>query len=251
MNGWQRNATRIAFAFTVVACATADESKRAHFPTGVLLLGQVMYPDGSPAAGAKVVAETTCTDSTIHMVDDTVTDSDGSFAFTTFDSSCGRYRFTAEKRETFWLKTGKEVFYPQLNGTAPEIQLVDSTPPEPVLIQFGLRGAELEIAVWDEFTSRRIRAGLDVECPEAWCGAMGIATGKDGEPHTVFVPARRYRVTLNSYPCGAKKYFADGGPSITVDAIEGQRRSVELRINTRLVRAQSSYDNVKGAACLP
>ena len=243
--------TLFFFALTVAAFAMAQESEHRNSPTRVPLRGQVLYPDGTPAAGAKVEAESICADSLVHIVGNTVSDSKGLFVFTSFDSSCGQYRFMAEKRDAFWLKTGKGVFYPHPNGTAPEIHVVDGTPAEPIFIEFELRGAELEIAVWDEFLGRRIKAGLDVACPETWCGAMGIATGEDGQAHTIFVPARRYKVTLNSYPCGPKKYFADDGPSITIDAVEGQRRTVELRINTRLLRARSSYDNVKGETCSP
>jgi len=241
----------LLFTMTMMACASPQVAEGIEIPRGIPLRGRVIYPDGSPAGGAQVVAETVCEDSRVRLSDGAVTDADGSFGIATFDTSCRKLRFTAEKRDGFWLRTGKEVFYPRPNGTVPQLELVGAAPPEPVTIQLDLRGGELELAVWDESVKRRIQAGLDVECPKAWCGAMSIATGEDGSAHTIFVAPRRYKVSLNYYPCGAKTYFAKQRPSLIVDVVEGQRQFVLLKVDTRLVPAKSSYDNPKGESCQP
>jgi len=233
----------------VVACASARSTDRVAIPIDIPLRGHVVYPDGSPAVGAKVVAATICERDWAHFVSDTLTTDDGSFVIKSFDTSCGEIRFTAEKRDGFWLKTGNEVFYPRPNGTPPEIHLLGDVSPDPLTIQLDLRGGELELKVWDESAKRHIRAGLMIECPGAWCGAISIATGESGAAHMIFVPARRYQVSLNWYMCGSRTYFPETGPSITVDALEGQRREAVLTIDVPMIRAKPSYDNPQGVSC--
>jgi hypothetical protein len=214
---------------------------------GIPLRGRVIFPDGTPAVAATVVATTICETAGVHFVTDTQTSDDGSYVIPSFDSSCGHVRFTAEKREDFWLKTGKYVFYPRSNGTTPEVSLLGTVPPDPVTIQLDLRGGELEFRVWDAATNRHIHAGLMIECPGEWCGAMSTATGKDGTAHTVFVPARRYRLSLNRYMCGSKTYFPDGGPSMIIDVHEGERQSALVEVDVTAI----PDDNPKGELCRP
>ena len=232
----------------LVACATIRATDDA-IPTGVPLRGRVLYPDGSPAAGATVRATTACENQRVGFVKDAVTDEEGTFDIPSFDSRCGTFRFTAEKRESFWLRTGTEVFYPRENGTSPEVTLASVLPPDPITVQLDQRGGELELRVWDESAEAFVRAGLDIECPETWCGAMSTATGEGGAPDTVFLPARRYRVALHWYLCGSKTYFPETGPDLMVEVTEGQRQSAVLEVDIATIPAISSYDNFDGAPC--
>jgi len=224
-------------------------TERAVVPIGVALRGRVIYSDGSPVPGARVLATTSCERDWAHFVDDALTADDGTFVIPSFDSSCGQIRFTAEKRDGFWLQTGIDPFYPRPNGTTPEVLLADNEPPDPITIQLDLRGGELELRVWDQSSGGYVRAGLDVDCPGAWCGAMSTATGEDGAAHIVFLPPRRYRVSLNWYLCGPKPYFPENKPSLTVDVVEGQMRTAVLRLDVTTIPAKPSYDNPDGVPC--
>src|SRR5713101_4618118 len=123
-----------------VACASTPSGHLESVPLGIPLRGQVLYPDGRPAPGATVRAETVCVDSTAHFVDEAITGTDGTFEIRSFDAYCGQVRFSAEYRGAFWLKTGKEVFYPGPNGTTPEVDIRNASPPQPVNIVLGSRG---------------------------------------------------------------------------------------------------------------
>jgi hypothetical protein len=78
---------------------------------------------------------------------------------------------------------------------------------------------------------------------------MSTATGEAGEVHAVFLPPRRYRVSLNWYLCGSKTYFPDTKPSITVDVVAGELRPAVLKIDVATIPAKHSYDNPDAEVC--
>ncbi len=240
----------LTIAITLVGCTSIQSAERRAVPLGVPMRGQVAYPDGSPSVGATVVATTVCQDDLSHLVQKTLTATDGSFVIESFDNGCGKVRFTAEKRDGFWLRTGSDPFYSSPNGTAPEVSVTSEIPPAPVKIHLDRRGGELELRVWDTGAERYIKAGIMVDCPGAWCGAMSTATVADGELYTVFLPPRQYRVSINWYYCGSKTYFPDNKPpSITIDVVEGELRTATLMVDVKAIQARSSYDNPNGAQC--
>jgi hypothetical protein len=238
----------------MTACASIGSESLEGFPRGIPLRGRVLYPDGSPASGANVRAETICRDSSVHFVADAVTDLDGGFVVASFDPFCGEVRFTAEYRSAFWLRTGEQVFYAGQNGTTPEIDLKSGMPPEPVTIRLEARGGAVELRVWDEATRRFIQAGLIIgrSLTEGRPGGgMSIATGKDGSSHTLFLPIGIYTVSLWYYPCGIKTYFASEKPEDTFEIVPTERISKTLTVNTFELGASSSYDNPGGEKCRP
>lgn len=245
------------FAAGVSACATtqpsesAQPAERASLPTGIPLKGRVIYPDGSPASGATVYADPTCRND-FGFSNLAHTSEAGSFEMLSVDPGCGQIRFTAEKREDFWLRTGDDPFYPRRNGTAPELVLTEGQFPEPVTIQLDLRGGTLELRAWDLSASRYISVSVCVECSAASCGILCTGTGPDGAGHTVFLPPRQYRASLNFFSCGtdgAETYQADQGPSITIDVVEGQLRSSVLKFDPKTVRAVTTWYQPKEFPC--
>jgi hypothetical protein len=241
--------TCLIFALTCLNCWADTHSENVATSLGVPVQGRVLYPDGSPAAGAKVIAISACSDSSFHFVVEAASDSDGLFTIKSFDPQCNRIRFSAEKRDMFWLKTGSDFSYPHGNGTTPEVEVSNNIPPEPVVIKLELQGAELEISVWDEATEHAIYAEMNVNCIDKKCWILDIATGNKGEAHRIFVARHRYKIQLKSFLCGDKTYFAKDGPSITVDADEVKRKPVVLKVNTRLIPTKSSYDNPGAEFC--
>src|SRR5881296_2794750 len=117
-----RNAL-VLLVVSCLGCASIHANGAKVAPVGVPMRGQVLYPDGTPAVGATVVAVTACPEDTAHFVNDVKTGADGSFSIASFDPTCGRVRFTAEHRERYWLKTGDNIFYPSTNGTTPEVDI--------------------------------------------------------------------------------------------------------------------------------
>jgi len=147
---------------------------------------------------------------------DTMTAEDGSFSFPLFhrsipggnDSACTQYRFSAGKREDFWLPSDSPVF----TGMAPLVTTVNlpvSLPLQPVQIVLRVRGGEVSFQVWEVSTGRFVRAALDLErkpAAEKQFGSMLLDTGKDGSADTQLLPPGQYTVKVSAYPVSENGY---------------------------------------------
>ena len=248
-----RNAV-VLLVVSCLGCASIRADGAKPVPFGIPMRGQVLYPDGTPAIGATVVAATVCPEDRAHFVKDVKTGDDGSFSIASFDPRCGHVRFTAEHRGGYWLKTGDDVFYPSTNGTTPQVNISDESPPPPVTIFLGARGGETEFQVWDEATDRFIYAGLDIEREPVngrRFGSISIATGDDGSSHTRLLPEGQYRVSVTRYPCGTKTFFVATRVWESFEVTPGQKAVKRLVVNTLNINASHSYDNPSGQKCRP
>ncbi len=218
--------------------------------------GFVLYPDGSPSSDATVVAVTNCK-ADVHMsyVQKVRTSSDGSFYVPPFlASGCNHIRLSAEKRENFWLKTGREVFYESDNGTTPEVDAPWTGPSAVTEIKFGKQGALVSLRVRDVGSDRFIYAELQLERtppPEANFGSMRIATGHDGSPDTLLLPAGQYKIFLESYSCHGKTYFTNGAPLESLAVEAGEKLAKDFSVDIRAIKPIRSYDNPNAKPCEP
>jgi hypothetical protein len=229
------------------------ENNLAKSQTGVLIEGRVVYPDGSAAGGAHVVAESICTDTSVHLVQERTANPDGKFLIKSFDPTCNKYKFSAAHREALWLPTGDDIFYIEPNGTTPTIELISGQVPAPVLIRLGERGAEVELKVFDEKTQSFIYAGLSIDREpignKSFGGGMSTATGDDGSSLTLFLPPGNYIVTVDRYMCHGKNYVSARPPTFTFSIGAGVRQARTLNVNVAKIQAKSSYDNPKAMRC--
>ena len=218
--------------------------------------GVVRYPDGSPSSNATVVAVTNCKDDVhINFVQEVRTSSDGSFYVPPFlTSACSHVRLSAEKREDFWLKTGREVFYESDNGTTPEVDVPRIGQPVVTEVKFGKQGGLVSFRVRDVASDRFIYAELQLErtpMPGAKFGSMRIATGHDGSPDTLLLPAGQYKISLESYSCHGKTYFTNGARLGPLAVKASEKLEKDFPVDVRVIRPIRSYDNPKANPCEP
>jgi hypothetical protein len=218
--------------------------------------GVVRYPDGTPSAGATVSAVTECKDEAhVNYVKDVKTSTDGLFYVPPFlVSGCNRIRLSAKKVEELWLKTGHDVFYEGDNGTTPVVEAPWSGSPTTTEIKLGNQGSLVSFRVRDTATNRFIWAGLYLKrmpVPGAKFGSMMIATGRDGSPDTLLLPAGQYEVSVERYSCSAADYFTNSPPRETLTVEAGQRIAKDISVDVRLIRPVSSYSNPEAKPCKP
>jgi hypothetical protein len=222
-------------------------------PTGVLMQGKVVYPDGSAARGARIFVESNCTDTTVHLAQETIADLDGEFSMKSFDPACGKYRFFASHREAFWLPTRDHVFYEAPNGTTPTIELMAGQMPSPILIRLEQRGGEVELRAFDEATQSYIYAGLDIRrepvAEKTFGGRISTATRKDGSSHTLFLPPGSYVAEVSRYKCQGRVYFSAKPPTFRFSIKAGERQALTMKMNIADLEAKPSYDNPKAERC--
>jgi hypothetical protein len=242
----------VSLILTVVGLAATQDK----VPPKGGVSGIVRYPDGSPSSNATVVAVTNCKDD-IHIsyVQEVRTSSDGSFYVPPFlASACNHIRLSAEKREDFWLKTGREVFYESDNGTTPEVDAPRTGPSVVTEIRFGKQGGLVSFRVRDVASNRFIYAELQLERtppPETNFGSMRIATGHDGSPDTLLLPAGQYKIFLEGYSCRGKNYFTDGAPLEPLAVEAGGKLAKDFSVDARAIKPIRSYDNPKAKPCEP
>jgi hypothetical protein len=217
--------------------------------------GLVRYPDGTPSAGATVSAVTECKEMGYNRLQEVKTFTDGSFYVPPLlDVSCNRVRLSAKKVEDLWLKTGHEVFYGEDNGTTPVVEASQSGSPTATEIKLGNRGALVSFRVRDAATDRFIWAGLDLErmpVSGAKFGSMTIATGRDGSPDILLLPAGQYEISVERYSCRGADYFAVSPPQETLTLESGQRITKDITVDVRLIKPMKSYSNPRGRPCQP
>lgn len=221
-----------------------------------MLTGSVLYPDGTPAAGAKVTATTDC--ETYHagyrLVQYATAGLDGAFLMAAFGEGCQRYRFSANKSDDFWLETGDDIFLGQSNGTIPTLDLSSTPVPGPVAIMLGARGGKVDLQVWDVATARFIHATVMINHKPVVgkkFGSEEVATGKDGSPDTLFLPAGEYVASVDQYQCRDKEFWSATPPTFPFAVNAGERQNLKIPIDVRLIRNLSTYANPRGKRCLP
>lgn len=216
--------------------------------------GIVRYTDGSPSSEAVVEAITNCNDDAHErFVQKFTTSSDGSFYVPPF-SNCNHIRLSAEKREDFWLKTGREVFYESDNGTTPEVDAPIIGSPVVTEIRFGRQGGLVSFRVRDAASDRFIYAELQLErtpMPGTKFGSMLIATGHDGSSDALLLPAGEYKISLESYSCHGKTYFTNGAHNESLSVQSGQKLAKDISVDLRAIKPIRSYDNPKAKPCSP
>jgi hypothetical protein len=215
------------------------------------LAGKVLFPDGTPVADARVTATTDC--QTYHagyrLVRFATTSLDGTFSMAAFGEDCQRYRFTADKRDDFWLRTGDDVFYGGSNGTSPVLDLSLASASQPVTILLGARGGKVDIQVWDNATKRFIYALVSIEHKPVEgkkFGSEDIATGKDGSADTLFLPAGDYTASVEQFQCRDKIFWAITPPVFTFTAVGGERSVLKVSIDVRSIKSTPH-----GVKCVP
>jgi hypothetical protein len=161
-------------------------------------------------------------------------------------------RLSAKKVEDLWLKTGHDVFYEADNGTSPEVDAPWTRTPTTTEIKLGRQGGLVSFRVRDMASDRFIWAELQLErtpVPGAKFGSLRIATGPDGSPDTLLLPAGQYQIFLESYSCHGKDYFTDRPPmeSLTVQA--GEKVAKDFSVDVRSIKPMRSYDNPKATPC--
>ena len=183
------------------------------------------------------------------------TSTDGSFYVPPFlDVSCNQVRLSAKKVEDMWLKTGHEVFYEGENGTTPLVEASRSGLPTTTEIRLENRGGSVSFRVWDVASRRFIYAELFVKrlpVPGAVFGSMQIATGRDGSPDTLLLPAGQYEISVDQYSCREAVYFAASSPRETLTVQAGEKLATDFSVDVRLIKAMKSYDNPRGKRCEP
>ena len=191
----------------------------------------------------------------VNHVKDVKTSTDGSFYVPPFlVSGCNHVRLTAKKVEDLWLKTGHDIFYEGDNGTTPVVEAPSSGSPTTTEIKLGNRGGLVSFRVWDAASHRFIYAELYVKrmpVPGAVFGSMEIATGRDGSPDTLLLPAGRYEISVEQYSCREAIYFTASPPRETLTVEAGKRLTKDVSVDVRLIKAMKSYDNPRGRTCEP
>jgi hypothetical protein len=141
------------------------------------------------------------------------------------------------------LETGHDVFYGEDNGTAPVVVIPSSTTTENTM---GSQGASVSFWVRDKATDRFIWAELYVKrmpVPGKKFGSVQIATGRDGSPDTLLLPAGDYEVVVEQYSCGAADYFALNPPRERFAVQAGQVTAKDISVDVRLIKPAKSYAN--------
>ena len=190
----------------------------------------------------------------VSFVKEVKTSADGSF-FVPPLPGCGRIRLSAKKVEDLWLETGHDVFYEKDNGTAPLVETKWSGTPTTTeirlenrgsLVSFRVRDAPSDSFIWAELSLKRVppagaRPGY----------VLMIATGRDGGPDTVLLPAGQYEISVDQYSCHGVEYFTNGSPRETFALQAGQRIDKSISVDVRLIKPKSSYNNPGAKPCTP
>lgn len=241
------------FLTLVVAISAVGQGAAPRSSGGVS--GVVRYPDGTPNEGATVSALTECKEMGYNRVYEVKTLADGSFYIPPFlDSTCSRVRLTAARAEDLWLKTGHDVFYPKDNGTTPLVEASLSGPPTVTEITLENRGALVSFRVRDSSSGRFIRAELYLErtpVPGATFASMLIATGRDGSPDILLLPAGQYEIFVQQYACREKDYFTASPPRETFTVETGEKIAKDIPVDVRLIKPMRSYSNPRARPCKP
>jgi hypothetical protein len=242
-------------ALVIASAAAIVLSQNTAAPSGGIS-GLVRYPDGSPSPNATVQAVTNCkSDVHVNFVHEVKTMSDGTFYVPPFfTSECNHIRLSAKKVEDYWLETGHAVFYEADNGTSPEVDAAWTGSPTTTEIKLGKQGGIVSFRVRDMASDRYIWAELQLErtpVPGAKFGSMRIATGRDGSPDTLLLPAGQYEIWIETYSCRDKDYFTDHPilESLTVEA--GEKVEKTFSVDVRAIKPMRSYDNPKANPCEP
>lgn len=241
----------VGLSLVLIVIGLAAAQQKASLAGGVS--GVVRYPDGSPSPHAEVWARTECDDDLITLSKTVKTASEGSFYVPPFLSShCDHVLLTAEKPEDFWLRTGREIFYESDNGTTPEVDVPRTGNPILTEIRLGRQGGFVSFRVRDVTSDRFIWAELRIErvppVPEADFNATQIATNSA----PVLLPAAQYKIFLESYSCGGKNYFTDGGVPVEPLTVEaGEKVTKDFSIDVRAIKPVRSSQNPEGKPCEP
>jgi hypothetical protein len=244
----------IAVPLALLLIASAAPGQQAEPSMSGGILGRVLYPDGTPSEGAKVSATTECEKMVVNRATVTKTAADGSFYIPPFlDAECNRVKLRAEKTDDLWLKTGFQVFVEGDNGTAPVIVAPRSGSPIAAEIRLGERGARVGFTVRDIATDRLIYAVLYLErmpMPGQKFSSETIATGEDGSPDTLLLPAGQYRISVNLYHCHDVLYMAARPPQTLFTVEAGQITEKEVTIDIRTIRPVN-VGKSRGKPCKP
>lgn len=221
--------------------------------TGIPIEGRVVYPDGTGAGGANVVAVSNCANTSVHLVQETITSSDGKFLIKSFDPTCNRYKFSTSQSETFWLPTGDEFFYLAPNGTTPTIELMPGKMPAFILLGLEQRGGKVELRVFDKKTGAFIYAGFSIHREpvpnKTFDGGMSDATGDGGSSHTLFLPPGNYVAGIDRFKCRGKNYFSAKPQKFKFTVKAGMREAMTMNVNIANIQTKSSYDNPGAELC--
>ena len=211
--------------------------------------GRVVLPDGRGAGGAEVSAVTDCQQ--YRLVNDAIADSDGYYTIRVErPNGCSGTQFFASDRSHFWLKTGTEVFYRRPNGTVPTLDLGGGPPTVPLVIPLTLRGGVVSVQVRDSSSGRSVYAHLMIELSgdeEAKFGSMQIATGEDGAPDTLFLPAGQYvaRIVLIGLDNRLRAVVSSPTFTFTVVGASSTKSAVEVDVRKLSLGKDARPTNVK------
>ena len=113
------------------------------------------------------------------------------------------------------------------------------------------RDGRIELRVWDRSTKKFIYAGLGIypQIRQKNFYAMSIATGDNGEAHTLTLRSGKYLAKVERYLCEGKNFVAAKPPSfwVVVKATRLSRKT--LAVDLSKIRAKRSYDNLDGKTC--
>ena len=200
-------------------------------------------------------ATTDCKEMGYNLVQEARTAPDGSFYIPGFlDANCKRVRLSAAKTEDLWLRTGRDVFYDGDIGATPVVEVPASGSPVQTEIALGIRGASVSFRVRDTATDRYIWSELYVKrfpVPGAKFGSIEIATGHDGSPDTLLLPAGQYEVFVDQFACKEAQYFVKNPPRETFTVQVGQKIAKDIVIDVRLIKPAKTYSNPRGVLCKP
>jgi hypothetical protein len=234
---------------------------RAQNESEPLLRGSVVFSDGMFVPGARVEAIAQC--GGVGFVQFTTTAEDGSFSFPVFhrkmlepnesEADCKEYEFRASKKEDYWLPSDENVF----SGLEPIIPILDlplKLPVQPVRIVLRTRGGKVRFRIWDIATDRFVGATLTVdrEPVEAKTfGSIMFKTSDDGTAATELLPAGRYSVEVNSYPCGANEYWTAVGPVSSFGVQAADNVDETIRIDVRNIKPLPGVHGRRRENCRP
>ena len=144
--------------------------------------------------------------------------------------------------------------YGRDNGTTTLVEASRADSLTTTEITLGWRGALVSFRVRDVATDRFIWAGLYLErmpVPGTKFGSMDIATGRDGSPDTLLLPAGQYKVSVERYSCKGVDYLTVR-PHQEIFAVQaGQRIAKDISVDVRLIKPVKSKTNPNRTPCNP
>jgi hypothetical protein len=231
---------------------------KAQTPSAQELRGEVVSPDGTPVAGATVVATSICEqrfqgDTKARPSKEKTTAQDGTFSFPVFEPDCNRYSFSASKKADYWLPSDEDSSTGE-TPAAPVVVVSDRSATQPIRIVLRVRGGEVSFQVWDIATGRLVRAELGIVRKPVGgkkFGSISIATGKDGSPASRLLAPGEYAVTVRSYPCREKEYWTARGPVHSFMVGPGTHLEETISIDVRNIRPLPVFDGRQVENCNP